>query len=179
MHPLSQTQGGHANSTQGPILDFNPTWHLLVLITAPPCRITTAIPMIYGLFCNNPFCSFMTIIAGEIEHGLHRNTQNTVTLDLSLPITSIQPFRCLEFPRFHLSPAHELTPKWCLPLFSRYTRLGCSRFPPCCSGTPATNVCCSSPGLGSFLRPQSAASLAPWIGKHKETGTCFIKNMKH
>lgn len=50
---------------------------------------------------------------------------------------------------------------------------GCSRFPPSCSGTPATSVCCSSPGLGSFLRPWSAESWAPRIGRRTESGTYF------
>lgn len=68
--------------------------------------------------------------------------------------------------------------KWCLPVFFRCMRLGCSRFPPSCSGTPATSVCCSSPGLGSFLRPRSAASWAPRIGRRTETGTCFINTLK-
>lgn len=59
-----------------------------------------------------------------------------------------------------------------LPLFFRCRRLECSRFPLSCSGTPATSVCCSSPGLRSFLRLRSAASWAPWNGRRTETGTC-------
>lgn len=68
--------------------------------------------------------------------------------------------------------------KCCLPGSSQCTRPGCSRFRPSCSGTPATSVCCSSPGLRSFLRPRSAASWAPPIGKRTETGTCFINTLK-
>lgn len=62
---------------------------------------------------------------------------------------------------------------WCLPVFFRCMMMGCSRFPPSCSGTPATSVCCSSPGLRSLLRPRSAASWAPRIGRRTETGTYF------
>lgn len=60
-----------------------------------------------------------------------------------------------------------------LPVFFRYTRRGRSRFPPSCSGTPATSVCCSFLGLGSFHRPRSAASWAPRIGRRTKTGTYF------
>lgn len=63
----------------------------------------------------------------------------------------------------------------CLPVFFRCMMMGCSRFPRSCSGTPATSVCYSSPGLGSFLRPRSAASWAPRIGRRIETGTYFSK----
>lgn len=65
-----------------------------------------------------------------------------------------------------------------LPGSFRCRRPGCSRFPPSCSGTPATSVCCSSPGLGSFLRPRSAASWLPRIGRRTETGTCLIDTLK-
>ncbi len=69
---------------------------------------------------------------------------------------------------------NSLVMKCCLPVFFRCMRLGCNRFPQSCSGTPATSVCCFSPGLGSFLRPRSAASWAPRIGRRTETGTYFI-----
>lgn len=61
-----------------------------------------------------------------------------------------------------------------LPVSSQCTKPGCSRFRPTCSGSPATNVCCSSPGLRSSLRPRSAASWAPPIGRRTETGTCLL-----
>lgn len=64
-----------------------------------------------------------------------------------------------------------------LPGFFRCMRQECSRFPRCCCGTPATSVCCSSPGLGSFLRPRSAASWAPRIGRRRETGTYFSNTL--
>lgn len=63
------------------------------------------------------------------------------------------------------------------PVFSRCRRTGCSRFPPSCSGTRATSVCCSFPGLGSFLRPRSEASWAPRIGKRRVTGTYFTSGL--
>jgi len=88
--------------------------------------------------------------------------------------------RYYAFTRFHFHPRMRHGPRtgyWCcLPVFFRCMTRGCSRFPPSCSGTPATSVCCSSPGLGSFLRPRSAASWAPRIGRRTETGTYFNKN---
>lgn len=88
---------------------------------------------------------------------------------------------CLHFLRPHYGFLQSLcqlivTPHPALePGSSQYKKKGCSRFPPSCSGTPATSVCCSSPGLGSFLRQRSAASWARRIGRRTETGTCFNK----
>ena len=78
---------------------------------------------------------------------------------------------CIHWGKIQRNPP--MPQRRCLPGFSRCMKLGCSRSPPSCSGTPATSVCCSSPGLRSFLRPRSAASWAPRIGRRTETGTYF------
>ena len=123
--------------------------------------------------------------SSQLQHGLRCSTYSPLTWALSPSISSV-----LSLLRIHplhpeLRHGHGLysmgqikrnTPmseRRCLPGFSRCMKLGCSRSPPSCSGTPATSVCCSSPGLRSFLRPRSAASWAPRIGRRTETGTYF------
>lgn len=156
------------------------------------------LPIIHGFFCKHAFSSSLWLLLCQQSASTWPALQyaefsymGSVSLDLIS--STLQRYKA--FTWFHFTPGcdmvtalvqwdknrdreiNSLVMKWHLPVFFRCMRLGCSRFPPSCSGTQATSVCCFSPGLGSFLRPRSAASWAPRIGKRTETGTYFLHTL--
>lgn len=149
-----------------------------------PCPyIMQPLPIIHVFYAG---FLLLTVTSSELQHGLRCSTYST---DTFICLSQSHQFTLLRI-HYHFTPGCDTAPlhwdkkrkhpghtDWYLPVFSRCMMMGCSRFPPSCSGTPATSVCCSSPGLGSFLRPRSAASWAPRIGRRTETGTYFTDTL--
>lgn len=139
-------------------------------------------PIIHGFFCKRAFSPFLENTKKSastwpaLQHIQYTYMGSISSVLPLLRIHSLHPELRHGHSLYSLGQIQRNIPmseRRCLPGFSRCMKLGCSRSPPSCSGTPATSVCCSSPGLRSFLRPRSAASWAPRIGRRTETGTYF------